>query len=71
MTGSKWNHERFYRIYCELELNTQIKPRKRLRRERPEPLAVPDAVGIALQSGLTLKQMAEGLGVGASTLNNG
>jgi putative transposase len=29
-------------IYCELELNLRIKPRKRFKRERPEPLSVPD-----------------------------
>jgi putative transposase len=36
-----WNHKRVYRIYRELELNLRIKPRKRLVRETPEPLAVP------------------------------
>lgn len=30
------------RIYCELELNLRIKPKKRVKREKPEPLAVPD-----------------------------
>ena len=35
------NHKRVYRIYKELELNLRIKPRKRLSREKPEPLAVP------------------------------
>ena len=39
--GFKWNHKRVRRIYCELELNLRIKPRKRLKRERPEPLSVP------------------------------
>ena len=34
--GFKWNHKRVRRIYCELELNLRIKPRKRLKRERPE-----------------------------------
>ena len=37
-----WNHKRVYRIYRELELNLRIKPRKRLKREKPEALAVPD-----------------------------
>ena len=36
--GFKWNHKRIYRIYKELELNLRIKPRKRLNREKPEPL---------------------------------
>jgi putative transposase len=33
-----------YRIYRDLELNLRIKPRKRLVREKPEELTVPDAV---------------------------
>lgn len=36
--GFGWNHKRVYRIYRELELNLRIKPRKRLLRDRPEPL---------------------------------
>jgi putative transposase len=40
--GYLWNHKRVYRIYRELELNMRIKPRKRLVRERPEELAVPE-----------------------------
>ena len=36
-----WNHKRVYRIYRELELNLRIKPRKRLVRNKPEPLTVP------------------------------
>jgi putative transposase len=40
--GHSWNHKRVYRIYRELELNMRIKPRKRLVREKPEELAVPD-----------------------------
>lgn len=40
--GFGWNHKRVYRIYRELELNLRIKPRRRLKREKPEPLAVPE-----------------------------
>ncbi|MEQ1966088.1 IS3 family transposase [Xenorhabdus nematophila] len=40
--GFHWNHKRVYRIYCELALNKRIKPKKRLKREQPEPLKVPD-----------------------------
>ena len=40
----RWNHKRVYRIYCELELNLRIKPKKRIVREKPEPLAVPEAI---------------------------
>lgn len=42
--GLWWNHKRVYRIYRELELNLRIKPRKRLVREKPEPLSVPKAI---------------------------
>ena len=42
--GFGWNHKRVYRIYRELELNLRIKPKKRLIREKPEPLAVPDDI---------------------------
>lgn len=42
--GFGWNHKRVYRIYRELELNLRIKPKKRLVREKPEPLAVPETI---------------------------
>jgi putative transposase len=42
--GFKWNHKRVYRVYKELELNLRIKPRKRLVREKPEALTVPQSV---------------------------
>jgi putative transposase len=39
--GFPWNHKRVYRICRELELNLQIKPKKRLKREKLEELSVP------------------------------
>ena len=45
--GHSWNHKRVYRIYRELELNLRIKPRKRLTREVPEALAVPEAPNVS------------------------
>ena len=42
--GFSWNHKRVYRIYCQLELNLRIKPRSRLKREKPDALAVPEAI---------------------------
>lgn len=44
MKGFKWNHKRVYRIYRELELNLRIKPRKRIKRDKPEALSVPSAI---------------------------
>lgn len=41
--GFGWNHKRVYRIYRELELNLRIKPRKRLKRDKPDVLSVPIA----------------------------
>lgn len=40
--GFRFSHKRVYRIYCELSLNMRIKPKKRLKRDKPEPLAVPE-----------------------------
>ena len=42
--GFKWNHKRIYRIYCELELNLRIKPKRRIKRDKPEALSVPDKI---------------------------
>ena len=39
--GFGWNHKRVYRIYCELALNLRIHPRRRLKRQAPEPLKEP------------------------------
>ena len=39
----EWNHKRVYRIYRELEMNLRIKPRKRIQRDKPEPLSEPQA----------------------------
>ena len=40
--GFSWNHKRVYRIYRELELNLRIKPKKRLKRGKPDVLQVPN-----------------------------
>lgn len=42
--GFGWNHKRVYRIYKELELNMRIKPKKRLVREKPDSLIVPETI---------------------------
>ena len=42
--GFSWNHKRVYRIYRVLELNLRIRPRKRFKRDKPDPLSVPRMV---------------------------
>jgi len=42
--GYGWNHKRVYRIYRELELNLRIKPRRRIKRNKPDALSVPVAM---------------------------
>ena len=59
--GFGWNHKRVYRIYKELELNLRIKPRKRLVREKPEALTVPEASGTVKASGFSRTRRLRGL----------
>ncbi|NMG34553.1 IS3 family transposase [Azoarcus sp. TTM-91] len=58
--GYRWNHKRVYRIYRELELNLRIKPRKRIVREKPEPLAVPEAINQCWTMDFMHDQLADG-----------
>jgi len=55
-----WNHKRVYRIYRELELNLRIKPRQRLVREEPLPLAVPNAINQTWSMDFMHDQLAAG-----------
>lgn len=65
--GLGWNHKRVYRIYRELELNLRIKPRKRLKRDKPDARSVP----IAKNQVWSMDFMSDGLADGRSlrTLN--
>jgi putative transposase len=56
----KWNHKRVYRIYKELELNLRIKPNKRIKREQPEPLAVPTAKNESWSMDFMYDQLSDG-----------
>ncbi len=58
--GFGWNHKRVYRIYRELELNLRIKPKKRLQREKPEPLAVPAKLNQTWSMDFMHDQLADG-----------
>ena len=42
--GLGWNHKPVCRIYRELALNLRVQPTKRIMRENPEPLAVPETI---------------------------
>jgi putative transposase len=55
-----WNHKRVYRIYRQLELNLRIKPRKRLVRNKPEPLAVPQRSNLVWSMDFMHDQLEDG-----------
>jgi putative transposase len=65
--GYGWNHKRVYRVYCELELNLRIKPKKRLKRDKPEPLVVPDRPNETWSMDFMADQLADGRSI--RTLN--
>lgn len=58
--GFAWNHKRVYRIYRELELNLRIKPKKRLVRERPQPLVVPETINQVWSMDFMHDQLSDG-----------
>jgi putative transposase len=55
-----WNHKRVYRVYRALEPNLRIKPRQRLVRETPQPLAVPDGPDKLWSRDLMHDQLSDG-----------
>lgn len=63
--GYGWNHKRVYRIYCELELNLRIKPRKRLEREKPAALAVPNIPNQTWSMDFMADQLGDGRAIRA------
>jgi putative transposase len=58
--GFRWNHKRVYRIYKELALNLRIKPKKRLYREKPEPLSVPETINETWSMDFMHDQLSDG-----------
>ena len=60
LQGHVWNHKRVYRIYCELELNLRIKPRRRLKRDKPDALAVPDAPNMTWSMDFMADRLGDG-----------
>lgn len=61
--GFRWNHKRVYRIYCELSLNMRIKPKKRLKCDKPEPLAVPECSNECWSMDFMHDQLSDGRSV--------
>ena len=58
--GFVWNHKRVYRIYKELELNLRIKPRRRIKRERPDPLGEATAINQVWSMDFMSDSLADG-----------
>jgi putative transposase len=58
--GYGWNHKRVYRIYRELELNLRIRPRKRMVREKPEALTVPQVLNQVWSMDFMHDQISDG-----------
>ncbi|SHF88462.1 putative transposase [Loktanella atrilutea] len=58
--GHPWNHKRVYRIYCALELNLRIKPRKRLKRDVPDALAVPERPNVTWSTDFMADRLEDG-----------
>lgn len=52
--------KRVHRIYCELELNLRIKPRRRLKREMPEELSVPEAPNLVWSMDFMADRLVDG-----------
>ncbi|WP_156392597.1 IS3 family transposase [Rhizobium sp. Root482] len=58
--GHRWNHKRVYRIYRELELNLRIKPRRRLKRDKPDALTVPEAPNLVWSMDFMADRLEDG-----------
>lgn len=58
---------RVYRIYRDLGLNLQIKPRKRLKRDKPYELSVPTSINQVWSMGFMSDSLADGRSI--RTLN--
>ena len=60
LTWGRSDDKRVYRIYRDLELNLRIKPRRRLVREKPLPLAVPTEINQSWSMDFMHDQLADG-----------
>lgn len=60
MKGFAWNHKRVYWVYRELELNLRINPKKRIVRDKPEPLSQPEGVNEAWSMDFMHHELSDG-----------
>lgn len=60
MKGHPWNHKRVYRIDCGLELTLAVKPRKRLKHDKPDAVAGPEAPNIIWSMDFMADRLADG-----------
>lgn len=60
LEGFRWGFQRVRRIYRAVELNLRIKPRRRLEREKPEKLEVPDEPNEVLSVDFMHDQLTDG-----------
>jgi len=56
--GHGWNHKRVYRIYREL--NLRIKPRKQMKRDKPDSLMVPTGPNMTLSMDFMADRLRDG-----------
>jgi putative transposase len=58
--GYGWNHKRVYRIYRQLELNLRIKPKRRIKRDKPDALQVPRQINQVWSMDFMSDSLADG-----------
>lgn len=58
--GYGWIHKHVYRIYRELELNLCIRPKRRIKRDNPDALSVPQAVNQVWSIDFVSDSLADG-----------
>ena len=66
--GLRLTHKPVYRIYSEIKLNLRINPQKRLKRDSPELLAVPDTPNDTWSMDCMKDQLAAGRSIRTLTV---
>ena len=66
--GFAWNHKRVYRIYQALELSLRIKPKRRIKRNKPDALNVPVTVNEVWSMDFMSDSLSDGRSIRAFNL---